>query len=100
MNIVKQTAKLKDRSVTIGPDGSLKTKDGLYMFKLVSGGYNADTDKPEPRKQYILAPEIPTIEDIKEYLLSDPQFEDDVVGWYDSGYDWKEFIEIEKVRVV
>lgn len=98
MNI-KNIADIKDRTVTIEPDGSLKTKEGLFVFKLASAEYDDKYDERIPHEGYILAPTEPTMEEIKNYLLNDPDLEGDVTSWDNATTYWDEFVEIEKVRL-
>ena len=100
MNI-KNIADAKDRTVTIEPDGSLKTKDGFYVFNLKACGYESKYDEEIPYELYILAKEEPSIEEIKNYLLADEELAHTITDWDEEGViaSWDEFVEIEKVRL-
>ena len=96
---IKNIVDIKDRTVTIEPDGSLRTKEGLFVFKLTSAGYDDKYDERIPHENYILAPTEPTMEEIKNYLLNDSDLEGDVTDWDNATSYWDEFVEVEKVRL-
>lgn len=86
-------------SMNFEADGSLKTKTGLYLFRITAAAYDSLSDTENYTTFYVLAKERPTIDDVRDFLLNDKGLEACVTSWDDAFSDWDEFVEIELVRV-